>query len=137
MEVTRLGFVHMELRSSHTNGWAVRVTEAASTTFITEISCMSPKSSSGKEKDIAEEDEVLQAVILADSFNKRFKPLTVGKPRVRPLNLVRRCYLTRPAWSFSACCLYAMLLYWTGLLKVSRSQEYRRFSSSAGRMRTR
>ena len=43
---------------------------------------MPPKSSSGKEKDIAEEDEVLQAVILADSFNKRFKPLTVGKPRV-------------------------------------------------------
>ena len=44
---------------------------------------MGPKSSAGKEKDIAEEDEVLQAVILADSFNKRFKPLTVGKPRVR------------------------------------------------------
>lgn len=44
---------------------------------------MPPKSSSGKDKDIAEEDEVLQAVILADSFNKRFKPLTVGKPRVR------------------------------------------------------
>lgn len=43
---------------------------------------MPPKSSSGKEKGIAEEDEVLQAVILADSFNKRFKPLTVGKPRV-------------------------------------------------------
>ena len=46
---------------------------------------MPPKSSSGKEKDLAEEDEVLQAVILADSFNKRFKPLTVGKPRVRTL----------------------------------------------------
>lgn len=43
---------------------------------------MPPKSSTGKEKDLAEEDEVLQAVILADSFNKRFKPLTVGKPRV-------------------------------------------------------
>ena len=36
-----------------------------------------------KEKLISEEEEVLQAVILADSFNKRFKPLTVGKPRVR------------------------------------------------------
>lgn len=43
---------------------------------------MPPKASSGKEKDIANEDDVLQAVILADSFNKRFKPLTVGKPRV-------------------------------------------------------
>ena len=43
---------------------------------------MPPKSSSGKEKDLHEEEEVLQAVILADSFNKRFKPLTVGKPRV-------------------------------------------------------
>ena len=44
---------------------------------------MAPKSSAGKEKLVNEEDEVLQAVILADSFNKRFKPLTVGKPRVR------------------------------------------------------
>ena len=52
---------------------------------------MPPKSSAGKEKDIAEEDEVLQAVILADSFNKRFKPLTVGKPRVRLLPLPRPC----------------------------------------------
>ena len=51
---------------------------------------MPPKSASGKEKDIADEDEVLQAVILADSFNKRFKPLTVGKPRVRPHILIRR-----------------------------------------------
>ena len=44
---------------------------------------MPPKSSSGKEKDLAEEDEVLQAVLLADSFDSRFKPLTTGKPRVR------------------------------------------------------
>ena len=44
---------------------------------------MPPKSSSGKEKDLAEEDEVLQAVLLADSFDSRFKPLTAGKPRVR------------------------------------------------------
>lgn len=42
-----------------------------------------PPKNTGKEKDISDEDEVLQAVILADSFNKRFKPLTVGKPRVR------------------------------------------------------
>lgn len=38
--------------------------------------------SSGKEK-LMEEEEVLQAVILADSFNKRFRPLTTRKPRVR------------------------------------------------------
>lgn len=45
---------------------------------------MGPKSSgAGKEKLIEEEDEVLQAVILADSFNKRFRPLTTRKPRVR------------------------------------------------------
>lgn len=43
---------------------------------------MPPKSSAGKEKALTDEDDVLQAVILADSFNKRFKPLTVGKPRV-------------------------------------------------------
>ena len=29
-----------------------------------------------------EADEVLQAVILADSFNKRFKPLTTDRPKV-------------------------------------------------------
>ena len=40
------------------------------------------KSSSGA---IGEEEDVLQAVILADSFNNRFKPLTVYKPRVRCL----------------------------------------------------
>lgn len=44
---------------------------------------MAPKSSAGKEKLVNEEDEVLQAVLLADSFDSRFKPLTTGKPRVR------------------------------------------------------
>jgi hypothetical protein len=39
-------------------------------------------SSTGKDKLITDEEEVLQAVILADSFNKRFKPLTTHKPRV-------------------------------------------------------
>jgi translation initiation factor eIF-2B subunit epsilon len=42
---------------------------------------MASQSSSAKEKLV--EDEVLQAVVLADSFNKRFKPLTTRKPRVR------------------------------------------------------
>ena len=44
---------------------------------------MAPKSSAGKEKLVNDEDEVLQAVLLADSFDSRFKPLTTGKPRVR------------------------------------------------------
>jgi len=45
---------------------------------------MGPKSSgTGKEKLIDEDEDVLQAVILADSFNKRFRPLTTRKPRVR------------------------------------------------------
>ena len=35
------------------------------------------------ERLIEEEEEVLQAVILADSFNKRFRPLTIRKPRVK------------------------------------------------------
>ncbi|KAI0709378.1 nucleotide-diphospho-sugar transferase [Earliella scabrosa] len=62
---------------------------------------MPPKSSSGKEKDIAEEDEVLQAVILADSFNKRFKPLTVGKPRC----LLPICNATLLEWTFESLAL--------------------------------
>ena len=44
-----------------------------------------PPKSNGKEKASGMqggEEEILQAVILADSFNNRFKPLTVNKPRV-------------------------------------------------------
>ena len=37
---------------------------------------------SSKERLVAEDDEILQAIILADSFNNRFKPLTLNKPRV-------------------------------------------------------
>ncbi|CDO72848.1 hypothetical protein BN946_scf185002.g33 [Trametes cinnabarina] len=62
---------------------------------------MPPKSSSGKDKDIADEDEVLQAVILADSFNKRFKPLTVGKPRC----LLPICNATLLDWTFESLAL--------------------------------
>ena len=58
-----------------------------------------PPKNSGKEKDLGEEDEVLQAVILADSFNKRFKPLTSGKPRV--------CIISRSFISLSLLRLYA------------------------------
>ncbi|KAI1794494.1 nucleotide-diphospho-sugar transferase [Ganoderma leucocontextum] len=61
---------------------------------------MPPKSSSGKE-NIAEEDDVLQAVILADSFNKRFKPLTVGKPRC----LLPICNATLLDWTFESLAL--------------------------------
>jgi translation initiation factor eIF-2B subunit epsilon len=41
---------------------------------------MAPKTSAAKEVEV--EEAVLQAVILADSFNKRFMPLTLSKPRV-------------------------------------------------------
>ena len=34
----------------------------------------------------AEEDKVLQAVVIADSFNERFMPITIDKPRVRNNN---------------------------------------------------
>ncbi|KAI8998514.1 nucleotide-diphospho-sugar transferase [Trametes punicea] len=62
---------------------------------------MPPKSSSGKDKEIANEDEVLQAVILADSFNKRFKPLTAGKPRC----LLPICNATLLDWTFESLAL--------------------------------
>ncbi|KAH9946000.1 nucleotide-diphospho-sugar transferase [Epithele typhae] len=62
---------------------------------------MPPKASSSKDKPIAEEDEVLQAVILADSFNKRFKPLTVGKPRC----LLPICNATLLDWTFESLAL--------------------------------
>ncbi|KAI0693273.1 nucleotide-diphospho-sugar transferase [Cytidiella melzeri] len=62
---------------------------------------MPPKSSAGKEKDIGGEEEVLQAVILADSFNKRFRPLTVGKPRC----LLPVCNATLLDWTFESLAL--------------------------------
>ena len=43
---------------------------------------MPPKGPTAKDKDIAPvEEDVIQAVILAESFNKRFKPLTIDRPR--------------------------------------------------------
>jgi hypothetical protein len=56
--------------------------DVTSTSNKSHLIVMPPKSSAGKEKDLGGDEEVLQAVILADSFNKRFKPLTSGKPRV-------------------------------------------------------
>jgi translation initiation factor eIF-2B subunit epsilon len=46
---------------------------------------MAPKSAAAKAKEVEVEEEVLQAVILADSFNTRFMPLTASTPRVRLL----------------------------------------------------
>ncbi|KZP24752.1 nucleotide-diphospho-sugar transferase [Athelia psychrophila] len=60
---------------------------------------MAPKSA-GKEK-LIEEDDVLQAVILADSFNKRFKPLTTSKPRC----LLPICNAPLLDWTFESLAL--------------------------------
>ncbi|KAL0569888.1 translation initiation factor eIF-2B epsilon subunit, GEF [Marasmius crinis-equi] len=61
---------------------------------------MAPKSA-GKEKLIGDEDEVLQAVILADSFNKRFRPLTTRKPRC----LLPICNAPLLDWTFESLAL--------------------------------
>ena len=48
---------------------------------------MPPKGPAAKDKDIAPvEEDVIQAVILAESFNKRFKPLTIDQPRASQTN---------------------------------------------------
>ncbi|KAJ6630695.1 nucleotide-diphospho-sugar transferase [Mycena sp. CBHHK59/15] len=62
---------------------------------------MAPKAASGKEKLIDEEDEVLQAVILADSFDKRFRPLTTRKPRC----LLPICNARLLDWTFESLAL--------------------------------
>ncbi|KAJ7774726.1 nucleotide-diphospho-sugar transferase [Mycena metata] len=61
---------------------------------------MGPKAASGKEK-LMEEDEVLQAVILADSFDKRFRPLTTRTPRC----LLPICNATLLDWTFESLAL--------------------------------
>ncbi|KAJ7172576.1 nucleotide-diphospho-sugar transferase [Mycena filopes] len=61
---------------------------------------MAPKAASGKEK-LMEEEEVLQAVILADSFDKRFRPLTTRTPRC----LLPICNATLLDWTFESLAL--------------------------------
>ncbi|KAF8163214.1 nucleotide-diphospho-sugar transferase, partial [Crassisporium funariophilum] len=61
----------------------------------------SKPSGSGKEKLIDEEEEVLQAVILADSFNRRFRPLTIRKPRC----LLPICNAPLLDWTFESLAL--------------------------------
>ncbi|THG95257.1 hypothetical protein EW145_g7991 [Phellinidium pouzarii] len=63
---------------------------------------MAPKGSAGKEKAAPEEEEeILQAVVLADSFNNRFKPLTLSKPRC----LLPVCNATLLDWTFESLAL--------------------------------
>ncbi|KAF9567546.1 nucleotide-diphospho-sugar transferase [Agrocybe pediades] len=61
----------------------------------------SKSATSGKEKLRDEEEEVLQAVILADSFNKRFRPLTTRKPRC----LLPICNAPLLDWTFESLAL--------------------------------
>jgi hypothetical protein len=44
-----------------------------------------PPKGAGRDTGV-ETDEVLQAVVIAESFNQRFQPLTANKPRVRPIS---------------------------------------------------
>lgn len=63
---------------------------------------MAPKSSAtGRERTTIEEDDVLQAIILADSFNKRFSPLTQHKPRC----LLPVCNAPLLDWTFESLAL--------------------------------
>ena len=41
------------------------------------------KRNKGKGDSILQQEDVLQAVVLADSFNVRFAPITLERPRVR------------------------------------------------------
>lgn len=57
---------------------------------------MAPKSS-GKEKGV-DSDDVLQAVVIAESFNRRFTPLTLNKPRC----LLPMCNAPLLDWTFES-----------------------------------
>jgi len=82
-----------------------------------------------------ETDEVLQAVVIAESFNQRFQPLTANKPRVGPISCsFLKCY---NSYTIIIVCMSdrygvliavmdsvysrcAMHLCWIGHLKVSQ-----------------
>ncbi|KAF5315880.1 hypothetical protein D9611_004610 [Ephemerocybe angulata] len=61
----------------------------------------SKNAASGKEKLIDEEQEILQAVVLADSWNRRFRPLTTKKPRC----LLPICNAPLLDWTFESLAL--------------------------------
>lgn len=67
---------------------------------------------------VKDEEEVLQAVVLADSFNEHFKPLTSQKPRVSYCALLEssRLVTTQANHSLSAYFPYAVLPFWSGHL---------------------
>ena len=46
---------------------------------------MSGKRAKGKGDNSLEQEDVLQAVVIADSFNSRFAPVTFERPRVREI----------------------------------------------------
>jgi len=46
---------------------------------------MAPKAPPPPKEQLDKPDEVLQAVVLADSYNQRFQPLTLDTPRVSSL----------------------------------------------------
>jgi hypothetical protein len=89
------------------------------------------KLSGGKDNVDDETDEVLQAVILADSFNKRFKPLTIDRPKVYALRALSVHSLNGLA---SVSFPSAMPLCWIGRWKALLLRAYRRFSSYAAPM---
>jgi hypothetical protein len=79
-----------------------------------------------------EADEVLQAVVIAESFNQRFQPLTANKPRVGPIScsfsnitthiplIDYTCECTPDLYGCSVYSRCAMHLCWIGPLKVSQ-----------------
>ena len=91
----------------------------------------STKLSGGEDNADDETDEVLQAVILADSFNKRFKPLTTDRPKVYALRALSVYSLNGLA---SVSFPSAMPLCWIGRWKALLLRAYRRFSSYAAPM---
>jgi len=96
--------------------------------FLLSSSMASKSGASGKEKLIDEEQEILQAVVLADSWNKRFRPLTTKKPRVgRSVELIDRMSNS----PFSVSCRSAMRLFSTGRSSRSHLRESRKSSLSA------
>jgi hypothetical protein len=99
---------------------------------------MPPKS--GKEKPAPiEQEEVIQAVILADSFNSRFKPLSTNKPRV--WSPPRCTCIAHRISCFSSCYpdrlffLYAIYHCLTGHWNVLSARALRRYMSFAAHMR--
>lgn len=84
---------------------------------------MPPRAQAQPKEQLDKQEDVLQAVVIADSYNQRFQPLTLDSPRVR-LELPstdRRSAVSSRLVRHSVSCLCVTCRCWNGRWRAWRS----------------